>query len=197
MNYIRSAMKQVEKSFFKKNTLEILKNILGMSLISEIGGIKTGGMIVEAEAYLGAEDPGSFAFGGKLTKKSIPLYQEPGTVFVYLNYGMYYLLNIITEPENRAGAILIRGIKPEIGVEEMKKRRKKESIKGLTDGPGKLTIALSIDDKSNGLKVYSKDSPIKLYYNKKIIPSEIKYSGRIGISKGKELPFRAFIKKEI
>jgi len=186
-------MKQINKRFFEKHTLEILDDILGMFLISEINGIKTGGMIVEAEAYLGADDPGSFAYGGKLTKRSTPLYGEPGNIFVYLNYGIYYLLNIITEGKGKSGAILIRGIKPEFGVEEMMKRRGKDSVKGLTDGPGKLSIALSIDDKFNNFKIYSKDSPLKLFYGERINTSRIKHTGRIGIRNGAELPYRALI----
>jgi DNA-3-methyladenine glycosylase len=190
-------MKQINRNFFKKPTLEILDNILGMSLITEIKGIKTGGMIIEAEAYLGADDPGSFAFGGKLTKRSTPLYGKPGNIFVYLNYGLYYLLNIITEEKEKSGAILIRGIKPEIGIKEMMRRRGKNSIKGLTDGPGKLSIALSIDNKLNNFAIYSEDSPLKLFYGKSINQSKIKHTGRIGIRNGAELPYRALIDTEL
>ncbi len=186
-------MKQVEKDFFKSNTLDILKKIIGMNLVSEIGGVKTGGMIVEAEAYLGENDPGSFAYGGKRTKRSSPLYDEEGTIFVYLNYGMYFLLNIITEPKEKAGAILVRSILPEIGVDIMKKRRGKNILKGLTDGPGKLSIALGITDKLNGYKIYSPSSPLKLFYGKRIPPSKLKFTGRIGISRGQELPYRVLL----
>ncbi len=186
-------MKQIEKEFFLMPTLEILKKIIGMYIVSEVGGIRTGGEIIEAEAYLGEEDPGSFAYGGKKGKKAIPLYGEPGVIYVYLNYGMYYLLNIVTEKKGVAGAILIRGIRPEIGIEEMLKRRRKESIKGLTDGPGKLTIALGIDAKLNGFKVYDKNSPIKLYYGNEYEVGELKFTGRIGITKGAELPYRAIL----
>ncbi len=188
-------MKQVEKDFFKRDTLDILNEIIGMKLVSEIGGVKTGGMIVEAEAYLGEKDPGSFAYGGKRTKRSTPLYDEEGTIFVYLNYGMYFLLNIIAEPKEKAGAILIRAILPEIGVETMKKRRGRDTIKGLTDGPGKLSIALGITDKLNGYKIYLPSSPLKLFYGEKIPFRKLKFTGRIGISRGQELPYRAFFKE--
>ena len=187
-------MKQINKDFFLKPTLEVLKEIIGMKLISETKGIKTGGTIVEAEAYLGENDPGSFAYKGKKTKKSIPLYGEEGTVFVYLNYGMYYLLNIITEPEGKAGAILIRSIIPEIGIEKMKERRGKKDLKDLTNGPGKLSIALGITDKLNGEKVYKKNSPLKIFYGKRFSSKKLIYTGRIGISKGKELPYRLLLK---
>ncbi len=187
-------MKLVDKKFFQKPTLEILKEIIGMKLISKVGGIETGGMISEAEAYLGENDPGSFAFGGKKTKKSIPLYGEEGNVFIYLNYGMYYLLNIITEPEGKAGAILIRAIIPESGIEKMKERRGKKELKGLTDGPGKLSIALGITDKLNGFKVYDKNSPIQLYYGEKIDKKHLQYTPRIGISRGKELLYRVILR---
>ncbi len=186
-------MKQVEKEFFLMPTLEILKKIIGMYIVSEVGGIKTGGEIIEAEAYLGEEDPGSFAYGGRKGKKAMPLYGEPGEIYVYLNYGMYYLLNIVTEKKGVAGAILVRGIRPEFGVEEMLKRRRKDNIKGLCDGPGKLTIALGIDTKLNGLKVYDKKSPLRLYYGKEYEISKLKFTGRIGITKGAELPYRAVL----
>ncbi len=190
-------MEQVKKEFFLKSTLEILREIPGMILSTNINGFLTEGEIVEAEAYLGEEDPGSFAFGGKKGKKALPLYWEPGSVYVYLNYGMYELLNIITEMEGKAGAILIRAINPITGIEEMIKRRGINNLKNLSNGPGKLTIALGIKRDHNGLKVFKKNSPIKLFYGKRYKKEELTFTSRIGIKRGVELPYRVVVNSNL
>jgi len=184
-------MKIVKKSFFNNSTLQLFDKLIGMYLISESDGVRTGGMITEVEAYPGEDDPGSFAYKGRKTKKSKPLYHEPGSIYLYLNYGMYFLLNIITEKRGNAGSILIRAIKPEIGVNYMIERRRKK--KNIADGPGKLSIALSLDSSLNGLKVYEKKSILKLYYSDITKKKDIIYTNRIGISKGKNLKYRALL----
>lgn len=187
-------MKIVERDFYLLHPLDALDKILGKILIVQKGDTKVGGRIVEAEAYLGEEDPGSFAYKGRKGKRKEALYREPGYTFVYMNYGMYYLLNLIFQPKEKPGAILIRALEPLFGIELMKKRRKKKGLTELCSGPGKLCSALAIDASFDNLPVFIPEGKILLLEGKLKEGEEISYSGRIGIKEGSELPYRAFIK---
>ncbi len=181
-----------ERSFFNRDSLKIAEDILGYVLIRESTEGKTSGIIVEVEVYRGEDDPASFAYRGK-TKKSVPLYSKPGTIFVYLTYGMYYLLNIITEKENFPAAILIRAVEPLEGIELMIKRRKTKDLYNLTSGPGKLTQAFDIDHSLNGLDITSPTSP--LYINERTAEKkELVWKPRIGIKEGTDRLWRVYIK---
>lgn len=179
-------MKEVSKDFFLLDPLEALPQILGKLLIVN----KVGGRIVEAEAYLGENDPGSFAYKGRRGIKRDALYREPGTAFIYKTHG-HCLLNIIFLEKGKPGAILIRALEPVYGIEKMKSRRGKTSEKELCSGPGKLTRALGISIDMDGTLV--NDGPIKLMDGSLNPEEKIGFSGRIGIREGANLPYRAFI----
>ncbi|MCP2618403.1 DNA-3-methyladenine glycosylase, partial [Candidatus Aminicenantes bacterium AC-335-A11] len=153
---------------------------------------KTSGIIVETEVYRGEDDPASFAYRGR-TKRSEPLYGSPGTAFVYMTYGMYYLLNIITEKENFPAAILIRAVEPLEGVELMKKRRKTNNIRNLASGPGKLAQAFAIDLSLNGVDMTSPYSPLYVG-EKKVEAKELVWKPRIGIREGTDRLWRVYVK---
>src|SRR6185437_5047411 len=111
----------------------------------------TGGMIIETEAYRAPEDRASHAFGNRRTKRNEVMYHDGGRAYVYLCYGLHALFNVVTNEEGIPHAILIRAIKPEIGVEEMLRRRKKSKVdKTLASGPGTVSQALGITTKHNG-----------------------------------------------
>ncbi len=180
-------MKEVEREFFLLHPLEALEKILGKILFYQ----GAGGRIVEAEAYLGEEDPGSFAYKGRRGIKRDALYRPPGSLFLYKVHG-HVLLNIIFLEEGRPGAILIRALEPTMGLEEMRRRRKKLDLRELCSGPGKLTQALGMDLSLDGSLINL--GPVKLLEGKLRENEEIGFSGRIGIREGKQLPYRAFIK---
>ncbi|MFA4960118.1 MAG: DNA-3-methyladenine glycosylase [Candidatus Pacearchaeota archaeon] len=198
-------MKPLSKSFFKKSTIEIAKKLLGKLIINETSQGKIIGKIVETEAYL-KDDPASHSFCG-LTKRNSPMFEKPGTSYVYFTYGMYHCFNIVTNKKGIGEAVLIRAIEPIDGVKLMKKNRKIIDEKNLSNGPAKLTIALGIDKKLNGINLLDKNSPLKIMRNEneKIFNQKLKTScssnfkiiqtTRIGISKGKELPHRFYIKE--
>ncbi len=183
----------IGRSFFARNSLEVARDILGHVLVRESPEGKTSGIIVEVEVYRGEDDPASFAFRGK-TKRSEPLYGSPGTAFVYLTYGMYHLLNIITERENFPAAILIRAVEPSEGIDLMKKRRKTNNIYNLASGPGKLTRAFGIDLSLNGIDVTFPSSPLYILNVKKIKSFELVWRPRIGIREGLDRLWRVYIK---
>ena len=181
------------REFYRRDTLEVARDLLGKALVKFKGPEMVGGIILETEAYYGQDDPASHAYGGKTPRSEI-MFGKPGIAYVYMCYGMYYLLNVVTENEGKPGAVLIRDLKPLWGIDIMKRRRNANLEERLTDGPGKLTIALGIDIKDNGADIVRGGN--RLYIsdyktgdnNLKIIVTE-----RIGIKKGEDRPLRFLI----
>lgn len=184
-------MKPIPESFFKKDTIKISKDLLGKYIIHK----NLIGKIVETEAYL-KDDPASHSFKG-LTKRNSAMFGPPGYSYIYFTYGMYHCLNITTNKEGIGEAVLIRSIEPVKGINQMKKNRKLNSIKNLTNGPAKLTIALNLNINHNNINFLNPNSPIKIMQPNKKEKFEIIETERIGISKGRELPHRFYIKDNL
>ncbi|MBI5346423.1 MAG: DNA-3-methyladenine glycosylase [Chlamydiae bacterium] len=185
--------------YVKEDVVFLAQEFLGKYLFTDIDGL-TGGMIIETESYAGATDKASHAYNFRRTKRNEAMYLNGGATYVYLCYGMHYMLNVVTNKIDIPHAILIRAIKPTHGVDLMLKRRTKDKIdKTLTVGPGTVTKALGINLSHNALKLNSssiwiEDRGIKLKKN------EILSSERVGVEYAKEdakLPWRFRIKKEI
>lgn len=181
---------KLDKPFYQRETITVAQTLLGCTLLSEIGGKskRTSGIIVETEAYLGEKDPGSHAYKGR-TKRTQIMYGEAGRAYVYRIYGMYYLLNMVTESVGTAGAVLIRALEPVCGIDTMKRRRHTDDLMNLTTGPGKLTQALGIIKSHNGLDVTGD----LVWIEPSIIQPCIQSSPRIGVSDRKNLRF--FVKE--
>jgi DNA-3-methyladenine glycosylase len=157
------------ESFYARPTLEVARDLVGAVLIAGQGNQTVTGRIVEVEAYLGAGDPASHAANGP-TRRSAIMFGPPGVAYVYLIYGMHHCLNVVTEREGRAGAVLIRALEPLRGVEVMAGRRRvrlaarrqagarvrRAAYRQLCNGPGKLCQALGIDLRWNGLPFKSR-----------------------------------------
>jgi DNA-3-methyladenine glycosylase len=126
----------------------VLRAILGKVLVHERRGRRVSGIIVEAEAYIGEDDPACHAAAGP-TRRNAPLYGPPGRAYVYLNYGLHYLVNAVTEREGMPAAVLIRALVPHEGVDLMRRRRPGVALHRLCAGPGNLTKALGIDLRHN------------------------------------------------
>jgi DNA-3-methyladenine glycosylase len=173
------------KKFFNQPTVDLAKALLGKYLV--FGNLK--GMIVETEAYLYKDDPGCHASRGK-TIRNAPMFGPAGNTYVYLIYGMYHCLNIVSGKTGEGEAVLLRALEPVEGIPFMQKRRKTKKIENLCNGPGKLTQAFGITRKHNNLSLI--DGPLHVFDNKKNY--EIACATRIGISVGKELELRFFIK---
>lgn len=176
----------LKKSFFNKPTIKVAKNLLGKFLVHK----NLVGKIVETEAYL-KNDPASHAFKGK-TERNKSVFGRPGISYVYFTYGMHYCFNVVTN-KGFGEAILIRALEPVEGVEIMKKNRKMNEIKNLCSGPAKLTIALGIIRKEDGVDLTNKNSSLKLMQGKKE-KFKIVATQRVGISQAKEKPYRFYIK---
>ena len=104
-------MKLLTKDFFLQDTVSVAKSLIGKELVYKNKDFEIGGIINETEAYT-QEDPACHAFNGKITKRNKVMFEEAGTIYIYLIYGMYHCLNIVTEDKNRGCAVLIRSIIP-------------------------------------------------------------------------------------
>ena len=160
-------------------------------------------MIVETEAYIGEDDPACHAAPGP-TRRNAPLYGPPGFAYVYLNYGIHYLVNAVTEAEGRPAAVLIRALVPVGGIRLMEQRRevrlkadttKKSRVRqvhaaGLCRGPGNLTRALGITLTDNLTDLVSGRLVIEDHGH---VPDNVSWGPRIGITVGVEKPWRCWV----
>jgi DNA-3-methyladenine glycosylase len=193
-------MGRLPRGFYARPTLDVTPELLGKVLVHRTGAGLTSGVIVEVEAYIGEGDPACHAAPG-LTKRNAPLYGPPGFSYVYLNYGVHYLVNVVTEPEGSPAAVLIRALEPLDGLELMRRRRLRvrnarynsppRSIPdhALCKGPGNVTHAMGISLRDNRLdllgdKLYIEDRGYR--------PETISWSPRIGISVGTEHHWRCY-----
>ncbi|MDD5622675.1 MAG: DNA-3-methyladenine glycosylase [Actinomycetota bacterium] len=180
------------RKFYERDTSMVARDLLGKALVKYERSEMVGGIIMETEAYYGPDDPASHAYHGKTPRSKI-MFGKPGIAYVYLCYGMYNLLNIVTENEGRPGAVLIRALAPVWGIDVMKKRRNLDIR--LADGPGKLTIALGINIEDNGADIVTGKNNIYIFdYKTGSNNVKIMATGRIGIKKGKEKRLRFYIK---
>jgi DNA-3-methyladenine glycosylase len=177
------------RSFFSRYTPDVAQELLGCVLVRRVGKRKLSGRIVEVEAYRGSDDPASHSYRGP-TKRSSIMFGEAGHVYVFFSYGNHWCLNFTTEPKGQPGAVLIRALEPMEGVEEMARNRGVADLARLTDGPGKLTKALSIDGAFNGKDLVRSR---RLYVLDREGPVRVEASARIGISKGRERLWRYFV----
>lgn len=132
--------------YTRPNVLTVARELLGKLLVVPTrDGKRVSGIIVETEAYRGPQDRASHAYGGRRTKRTETMYGIGGTVYVYFVYGMYNQFNVVTNVRDIPHAVLIRALEPVEGIEIMRQRRQIHSDHQLTNGPGKLCIALGID----------------------------------------------------
>jgi DNA-3-methyladenine glycosylase len=147
------ARRVLPRSFYERPTLIVAKELLGKVLVHRTRQGTASGVIIETEAYIGEDDPACHASYGR-TPRNEPLYGPPGLAYVYLNYGIHYLVNAVTEADGHPAAVLIRALQPIEGTALMKRRRASDGRivdeHDLCRGPGNLTRALGITLTDNG-----------------------------------------------
>lgn len=183
--------------YTRKDVVKIAKELLGKILVTNWEGIVTSGRIVETEAYAGVIDKASHASGGRRTARTEVMYSEGGYAYVYLCYGIHHLFNIVTNSKEIPHAVLIRGLEPVEGVEEMLLRtNKKKFDHTLTRGPGNVSKALGILTRHTGMSLLD-DRIFIADDQKKYSKKEIGISPRIGVDyAGKDalLPYRFYVR---
>ncbi|HZE55673.1 MAG TPA: DNA-3-methyladenine glycosylase [Bradyrhizobium sp.] len=176
--------KQLKRAFFARSVHEVAPDLIGATLL--VNGV--GGIIVEVEAYHHT-DPAAHSFRGPTLRNAV-MFGPPGFAYVYRSYGIHWCVNFVCEQEGSASAVLIRALEPTHGIAAMRRRRHLVDERSLCSGPGKLTEALGITDKHNGLAL---DAPSIALHARAIKP-EILAGMRIGITKAVELPWRYGLK---
>ena len=191
---------RLARAFYARPTLQVAQDLLGKVLVHRTRAGLTSGIIVEVEAYVGESDPACHAAPGP-TRRNAPLYGEPGHAYVYLNYGVHYLVNVVTEPAGSPAAVLIRALEPLEGLPLMRKRRaRSRTIRHqaprrriadheLCKGPGNVTHAMGISLRENKLDLLGGALHIE---DRGQRVGHITWSPRIGITKGREKHWRVF-----
>jgi DNA-3-methyladenine glycosylase len=181
------------RSFYDRPTLTVAKDLLGKVLVHRTPQGVAAGMIVETEAYIGEDDPACHAAPGP-TRRNQPLYGPPGIAYVYLNYGIHYLVNAVTEAEGSPAAVLIRALAPVEGIELMSVRRAPDgrpiAPADLCRGPGNLTRALGITLADNGLDLTASQLCIE---DRGFRRGRVSWGPRIGIRVAVDRPWRCWI----
>lgn len=169
-------------AFFARDTVEVARDLLGRVLIRRhpVTGVAEPFTIVETEAYT-EDDPACHAYGRRTGRAAI-LYEDPGLAYVYVIYGMYDCLNVVTQPRGKAGAVLFRGLQPP------------EGSGYRTNGPGRLCRDLQITrDTHNGLDLTSPGCPLFLAEGSPVPDGRVIQTTRIGITKAADWPWRFYV----
>lgn len=148
-------MKKLDVDFYRReNVLEVAEDLMGKLLVTNKDGIKTWGRIVECEAYAGAPDKASHAYGGRRTRRNEVMYADGGLAYVYLCYGIHHLFNVVTHFKDTPHAVLIRSLEPVKGIADMLLRTgKAKPDHTLTRGPGNVSKALNIHTTDSGTRL--------------------------------------------
>lgn len=186
------------RSFYERNAVLVARELLGMRLVRQFNETRLSGMIVETEAYR-QDDTACHAHRG-MTKRNAVMFATPGLAYVYFTYGMHYMLNVVSEPQTCAAAVLLRAIQPLEGIETMRQLRSQKGVvrreRDLTSGPAKLTQALAIDKAFNEHDLV-KGSELWIEQGEPIPDEQVATGPRIGIGYATEgdilLPWRFWL----
>ncbi|WP_322925203.1 DNA-3-methyladenine glycosylase [Paenibacillus campi] len=183
------------------SALEAAPRLLGQIVhrITAVGDIRC--RIIETESYGGAEDKGSHAYGNRRTARTEMMFRPGGTAYVYLIYGMYHCLNVVTGAQDDPQAVLIRAVEP-LGMQDEQRMLALRNVplnrkRTLCNGPGKLCLALHIDKSLNGTNLLASGSALRLEASPEQLNEEIECGPRINIDYAEEYtakPWRFYIK---
>ena len=187
-------MPVLPREFYESPTLDVARALIGKVLVHDSPAGTTSGIIVETEAYIGESDPACHAAPGPTTRNA-PLYGPPGIAYVYLNYGIHYLVNAVTESEGSPAAVLIRALEPFEGEPLMRRRRARATGRSARDfmtaelcrGPGNLTRALGINLRQNLSDLTASALRIE---DRRLPHRDVAWTPRIGINVGIDSEWR-------
>lgn len=184
---------RLARAFFARPTLVVAADLIGKVLVHRTRAGTAAGAIVEAEAYIGEDDPACHAAPGP-TVRNAPLYGRPGVAYVYLNYGIHYLVNAVTEAAGSPAAVLVRALVPLEGLALMRRRRAGTGAtprdEDLCRGPGNLTQALGITLAQNRRDLTSGTLTIE---DRGLVFGPLAWGPRIGIRRAVDRPWRVWV----
>ena len=185
--------KKLPRSFYARPALDVAADLLGKVLVRKLDGVTLSGKIVETEAYVGPHDLACHASKGHTPRTSV-MFGPPGYAYVYMIYGFYFCLNVVTEPLGYQAAVLIRAVEPLENVDLMRQlRNNPERETNIASGPGKLCMAMSIDKGLNGADLLGTTIWIE---DRKLDPGPMRTSPRVGVDYAgeyKDKPWRFFV----
>jgi DNA-3-methyladenine glycosylase len=188
--------RKLPREFYTRpNVVTVARDLLGKLLVVPEDGRRVSGVIVETEAYRGPMDRAAHSYGGRRTKRTETMYGLGGTAYVFFVYGMYNQFNVVTGAKDAPHAVLIRALEPRDGIELMRAHRHGQPDHNLTNGPGKLCIALGIDRRLDAADLLG--NRVWLEEADKIPRSRIMSGPRIGIDYAEEWvdkPWRFWLK---
>ena len=178
--------------FYDRPTELVARELLGAVIECRTPQGITRGRIVETEAYLGPDDPACHAAAG-LTARTQHLFGPPGLAYVYLIYGMYWCFNAVTRESGHGAAVLVRAVHPMDGLELMRQRRPKVTKeRDLTNGPGKLCLAMGIVGAMSGTSL--RDGPVVLRRGEPVPDADVEVTPRVGITQAADWPLRYLVR---
>lgn len=180
----------LDAAFFQRPVAEVARCLLGARLESWVDGVRCGGVIVETEAYGGSDDPASHAATRSgVTDRNRAMFGPAGRAYVYRSYGIHWCLNVVTGPDGCGEAVLLRGLAPIVGVDEMAARR--GGRRPLTAGPGRLAQALGVDARLYGHPLDRR--PLLVRPGWRVPDDRVVTTGRVGISTAADRLLRFYV----
>lgn len=178
--------------FYARDAAIVALELLGAYLVSDCGGSRCVGRIVETEAYPGPHDPASHASESiGRTARNDPMFGPPGSAYIHLNYGIHWCLNAVVGAEGYPAAVLLRALEPIDGIDVMRGRRSGRSDRELASGPARLTRALGIGPELQRHPLT--ESPLFIARGVAVPPHRVIRTTRVGITRGAEMELRFLI----
>ena len=177
------------RPFYGRDPREVAPELLNKVLVR--GG--RSGRIVEVEAYVGTEDPGSHAYRGR-TRRNATMFGPPGLLYVYFSYGVHWCANAVCGEDGQGVAVLLRALAPLSGLEEMRAARPRaRRDRDLCNGPGKLCQALGVTGEDDGADLVTGDRQVVIVDDAVPPPGAPAVTTRVGLSAGADAPWRWYV----
>lgn len=178
-----------DRDFYAQSALTVARSLLGAKLVRVLDDrSRMAGTIVETEAYTGTNDLASHGRARK-TPRNLPMWGEPGHAYVYLTYGMYWMLNIAVEPAEHPAAVLIRAIQPTEGLDHIAARRPNSKRLEQVSGPARLCLALQIGKAQNTLDMIDPANGLYIERDQTVSDSQVRTGPRINLGKNVAEPW--------
>ncbi|MBM7579147.1 DNA-3-methyladenine glycosylase [Jeotgalibacillus terrae] len=187
-------MKPLAQSFYERSALELAEALIGKLLVKETSEGRASGIIVETEAYMGAEDRAAHSYGNRRTRRTEIMFGKAGSVYTYQMH-THTLVNVVASEVDTPQAVLIRAVEPVEGLHLMEARRPGRKQVEWTNGPGKLTKALGIAMSDYGS--HYTVPPLQIFEGWEDREFEVMTGPRIGIDntgEARDYPWRFFVK---